>query len=80
MDNRYYFKYLVLDKAIFDAQEAQHMTKVRRCKVGDTITAFNGDGFDYNLEITEIKKDSAVAKIVSKTLNRAHNDTKPTVY
>ena len=80
MDNRYYFKYLVLDKAIFDAQEAQHMTKVRRCKVGDTITAFNGDGFDYNLEITEIKKDSAVAKIISKTLNRAHNDTKPTVY
>ena len=35
----------------------EHLSKVRRAKVGDEIVAFNGDGYDYNLTICEITKD-----------------------
>ena len=80
MDNRYYFNETKDNSAVISGGEAQHLSKVRRAKVGDKIVAFNGDGFDYNLEITDITKDKVKAKIQSKTLNKATNDTNITVY
>lgn len=80
MDNRYYFNEIKDNQVVISGQEAQHLSKVRRAKVGDEIVAFNGDGFDYNLKITEITKDKVKAEITSKTLNKATNDTNITVY
>lgn len=80
MDNRYYFSEKTDDYVIISNQEAQHLVKVRRAKVGDMIVAFNGDGFDYNLKITEILKDKVRATIVDKSVNRAANDVDVTVY
>ena len=51
MDNRYYFNLIQNNCVILEGGEAQHLSRVRRCKVGDTIVAFNGDGYDYNLKI-----------------------------
>jgi len=80
MDNRYYFNETDKDVVIISGGEAQHLSKVRRAKVGDEIVAFNGDGYDYNLTICEITKDKVKAQIQNKTLNNAMNDTKITVY
>lgn len=71
MDNRYFFQTSQANKVIFNGQEAQHLSRVRRCKVGDEIVAFNGDGLDYHLKITEITKQTVEAEIVKKTANRA---------
>lgn len=80
MDNRYYFEKTENDKVVITEGEALHLSKVRRCSVGDTIMAFNGDGYDYCLEIESITKDKVMAKVLTKTINRATNDTDITVY
>ena len=80
MDNRYYFNEVKGDNVIFVGGEAQHLTKVRRCKVNENIVGFNGDGYDYNLEITNLTKDKVEAKIVSKTTNRASGENNICVY
>lgn len=80
MDNRYYFNQTTDNIVVISGQEAQHLTKVRRAKVGDEIVAFNGDGFDYKLKIEEITKDKVRATIQEKALNRATDDTNITVY
>lgn len=80
MDNRYYFHEYQDDLVIISSQEFQHLSKVRRCKVGDSIVAFNGDGYDYHLIIKEIKKDKAICTIVKKELNHAVHDRQITVY
>ena len=61
MDNRYYFREQTERFVIITNQEAQHLSKVRRAKIGDEIVAFNGDGFDYHLKINEITKDKVKA-------------------
>ena len=80
MDNRYYFNEINNDIVTISGGEAQHLTKVRRAKLGDEIVAFNGDGFDYNLEITSILKDKVQAKVLSKTTNRASGENNICVY
>ena len=80
MDNRYYFNLIQNNKVIITNQEAQHLSKVRRAKVGDKIVAFNGDGLDYNLMIEEITKDKAVCSILSTAKNRATEENKIIVY
>lgn len=80
MDNRYYFTEFKNNKVTISGGEAQHLSKVRRARVGDSIVAFNGDGFDYHLNICEILKDKVIATIEEKTLNKAMNDANITVY
>ena len=80
MDNRYYFSCAQGEKVILTDGEAQHLSKVRRAKVGDNIVAFNGDGFDYHLEITTITKDRVEAQILNKQKNKATDDVNVTVY
>jgi len=80
MDNRYYFNELKDNLILITGGEAQHLSKVRRAKVGDEIVAFNGDGFDYHLRIKEIAKDKVVAEMVEKSLNKASEDINITVY
>ena len=80
MDNRYYFTEQVNNSVIISQGEAQHLSRVRRAKVGDEIVAFNGDGYDYHLKIAEIIKDKVKAEIISKELNKATDDIGITVY
>ena len=80
MDNRYYFKSQNGNSVIIEDGEAQHLSRLRRCKNGDEIMAFNGDGFDYKLKVSEISKDKVKAEIVEKTVNKAMKDANITVY
>ncbi len=80
MDNRYYFTELKDNLVSIAGGEAQHLSKVRRAKIGDDIVAFNGDGYDYHLKITNITKDKVQAEVIEKTLNKATNDTNIIVY
>lgn len=80
MDNRYYFTDLKNDIITFFDREANHISRVRRCNVGDKIVAFNGDGFDYSVEITEISKSQVKGKVIAISKNRALDEPKITVY
>ncbi len=80
MDNRYYFSEIKDNVVTILSGEAQHLSRVRRAKIGDEIVAFNGDGYDYHLKICEITKDRVKAEVVEKKLNKSTNDTNITVY
>ena len=80
MDNRYYFSETSANSVVISGQEAQHLSRVRRCKIGDEIVAFNGDGYDYHLIVKDILRDKVYADILNKTLNRATDDVNVTVY
>lgn len=80
MDNRYYFSKFDNDNVIIENQEFLHLIRVRRAKMGDEITAFNGDGFDYILKIKEINKNNAVCEIEKRLKNKADEDNEITVF
>ena len=87
MDNRYYFEKPIEIKELnvpfsfcLSGQEAQHLLKVRRAKVGEKIVAFCGDGFDYNFEITQIFKDKVNLNLLGKQQNKSFNAQNITVY
>ncbi len=44
---------------------ATHATRVMRLNVGDALTLFCGDGFDYDCELISVKKSETLAKIKS---------------
>lgn len=46
---------------------AAHATRVMRLIAGDTLTLFNGDGLDYNCELTLVKKNEVLAKVKSSS-------------
>ncbi len=80
MDNRYYFSQIDGDIVEFSESESNHISRVRRCSVGEKIMAFNGDGYDYELELTGIAKSKVRAKVLKKALNRAYGEPKIVVY
>ena len=80
MDNRFYFDAKNHLNIEFIDQEYINLTKVRRCKVGDLIVGFNGDGFDYHLKIATITKDKVIATIIDKQKNRSYDDVNIVVY
>ena len=62
-----------------DKNETQHLVKVRRAKVGDVITGFCGDGYDYLLQIENIGK-TATCKLIKIIPNKAFLTTPVTVF
>jgi len=46
---------------------ATHATRVMRLNVGDALTLFNGDGFDYDCELISVKKSEVLAQVNDST-------------
>lgn len=71
MKNKRYFieKDLNVDeKVILDGDEFLHLSRVMRTRVGDSVTLFNGDSYDYDGIVLQINKNNAVIQINSKNL------------
>ena len=79
MDNRYFFEKQNKDTIELDKTETAHLVKVRRAKVGDTITGFCGDGYDYTLRVDEIGK-TTMCSIIDNQQNKAVDVTPVTVF
>ena len=54
-------------QAELDKGAAKHLAAVLRVGLGDTITVFNGDGFNYLCSVLEITKSSLSVRVVSKS-------------
>lgn len=44
---------------------AAHATRALRLSIGDSAVVFNGDGFDYDCELSSIKKNAVLVKITN---------------
>ncbi len=45
------------DRAILEGDEARHLTRVLRAKVGDTVTLFDGQGREWPARVASIGRD-----------------------
>lgn len=63
-----------------EGENAKHIGNVLRAKKGDIITVCDGEGRDYECEITEITKKVVIAKITDIFTNDNEPDIKLTLY
>ncbi len=63
-----------------EGENAKHIGSVLRAKIGDIITVCDGDGRDYECEITEITKKAVTAKITDIFTNDNEPNIKLTLY
>ncbi len=59
-------KDIIMDKAIIRGEEAKHLIRVLRKKLGDHLRLFDGSGQIYNGEIEKINERIVQAKILSR--------------
>ena len=50
-------------------EASHHLARVLRASLNDTLTLFNGDGFNYTAVITDISKNATTVTIQDKTCN-----------
>ena len=60
--------------------EFHHIVNVNRCKVGDEVILFCGDGFDYFAKIFLIDKSRVVCTITDKNENRRESKVDLTIF
>lgn len=66
MPDRYFLEHAPLEGQLtFDDNEANHLAKVMRAKVGDRVMAFDGKGLEYEVELTEVSKRSVRGQVLS---------------
>ncbi len=71
-----FFKEFFEDAPFIDGDDARHILKSLRMKVGESLTVCDTKGFDYDCVITGCTVDRVDLKIQNKT----KNDTEPTVF
>lgn len=64
-------KELTLTDSVF-----QHAGKVLRMREGDRLTLFNGDGFDYLAEVTQVEKRQMQIRVVESAPNERESPLK----
>ncbi len=63
-----------------EGDNARHIADVLRGKIGDVITVCDGEGRDYECEITAVSKREISAKVVDISTNNNEPDIKITLY
>jgi len=61
------------DKISLEKNNEHHLIKVLRFPVGNTITLFNGDGFDYQAIVISTKK-TYIVKVLSQQKNESESN------
>ncbi len=54
------------NRAVISGSQAHHIINVLRLEAGDEITLFDGSGYEYNSQITDIQNGKLVAHIQNK--------------
>lgn len=79
---RYYLNQEIIlnSNVVIEGEEFIHLSSVMRSRVGDVVTLFNGDGYNYNGVITAINKKNAVIQIQEKQENQTEPKVKVTLF
>lgn len=55
------------------ADASNHLARVLRAQIGQKVSLFNGDGYDYSAEISQISKKQVSVTILDKTQNQTES-------
>lgn len=72
---RFFTDNILENTAIITGDDAKHIGKVLRCKIGEKITVCDAKGFDYECEIASIS-DSVTLNILTKAENKSEPSVK----
>lgn len=61
-------------------EDASHITRVLRMEVGDRILLFDGTGWEYTAELTQIDSKQCLAKILDKSYSEQEPDIQVTIF
>jgi len=84
MSERYYWPCNETHDALpqtaeLSGDEAHHLTRVMRQKCGDLVTLFDGAGREFRAEITDLRKDRVVLRILETRLVDAEPQRRVTI-
>ena len=75
-----FIDYTPNNKIILDGEQARHIAKSLRMKVGDMLTVTDGEGSDYGCIIDEITKDTVVLSVCYKQACDSEPSCRVTIY
>ena len=61
-------------------EDAAHITRVLRMDVGEKILLFDGTGWEYTAELTQIDSKQCLAKILDKTFSEQEPEIEVTIF
>lgn len=65
---------------LLDGEQARHIAKSLRMKVGDVLTVTDGNGNDFGCQIDNITKDTVHLKICYKQASQSEPDCRVTIF
>lgn len=75
-----FIDYIPSDSIILDGEQARHISKSLRMKVGDMLTVCCGDGCDYGCIIDEISQNTVTLSVCYKQASESEPTVKVTLY
>lgn len=75
-----FIDYIPNEKIILDGEQARHVAKSLRMRVGDTLTISAGDGCDYGCIIDEITQNTVTLTVCYKQACESEPSVKVTLY
>lgn len=76
---RFFCDNIINNKPVISGEDAKHISKVLRMRVGDVLTINDMQGFDYECEIEDIS-DIVSLNVVSKKKNQTEPTVKITLF
>lgn len=70
----------ITDSDAYIYEDSNHIKKVLRMEVGEKILIFDGTGFEYTAELSEIGKDKCTARITDKSFSTAEPNVKISLF
>ncbi len=77
---RFFIENVSGDVITISGQDANHITKSLRMKVGESLTVCGGQGVDFICEIAEMSADSVQLRVVDKVATDSEPSVKITLY
>lgn len=68
------------EKIVIGGEDAKHISLSLRARVGEKVTACDGQGYDYDCEIEDITKNEVVLSVLEKKMNASEPTLGVTLY
>lgn len=67
-------------KIVIGGEDAKHISLSLRARVGEKVTACDGQGYDYDCEIEDITKNEVMLSVLEKKMNESEPTLGVTLY
>ncbi len=77
---KFFYSSEIENEIVLSGEDANHLIRSLRCKVGETVTVCDGIGTDYICNITKIEDGSVYLTVLTKTASKSEANIDITLY